>query len=279
LNWYYFGARYYDPAIARWLSVDPLTNQDPSISPYVYCANNPLKFIDPTGMRHEISEEAWLAGWANAGDDGSFNSNLAVTMDIAFNNGFEAALNDLDDFGPNWTNAVSNVIQSDPFGYLNAFNAVHSDIQSFMTTGVGFQYPNQAQMLTQIGEFGSMISYSLATGLGAAGFLTAGATVPFAAAAGGMGLLFDAVSVTGSAAQGDLKTAALKGGITLITLGIGSKLQALSGVERTAGASRSLFRSTSTGRFVNTRLGTIMSSSAYTGAGAINLTPSVIMRK
>ena len=49
LDWYYFGARYYDPAIARWMSVDPLANKFPSWSPYNYVYNNPLNAVDPNG--------------------------------------------------------------------------------------------------------------------------------------------------------------------------------------------------------------------------------------
>ncbi|MHB2149765.1 interleukin-like EMT inducer domain-containing protein [Calditrichota bacterium LG25] len=49
LAWYYFGARYYDPEIGRWLSVDPLTHKYPSYSPYNYVLNNPLKYKDPKG--------------------------------------------------------------------------------------------------------------------------------------------------------------------------------------------------------------------------------------
>ena len=49
VNWHYFGARYYDAEIGRWLSQDPLAAKYPSYSPYNYCANNPLKFIDING--------------------------------------------------------------------------------------------------------------------------------------------------------------------------------------------------------------------------------------
>jgi len=45
----YFGARYYDSDLNIWLSVDPLSDKYPSLSPYAYCANNPIKLIDPNG--------------------------------------------------------------------------------------------------------------------------------------------------------------------------------------------------------------------------------------
>ena len=47
----YFGARYMDyELMAMWLSVDPLADKNPSISPYAYCAWNPVKLIDPDGQ-------------------------------------------------------------------------------------------------------------------------------------------------------------------------------------------------------------------------------------
>ncbi len=46
----YFGARYYDSDILTgWLSVDPLADKYPSLSPYAYCAWNPVRLTDPDG--------------------------------------------------------------------------------------------------------------------------------------------------------------------------------------------------------------------------------------
>ena len=46
----YFGARYYDSDILTgWLSVDPMADKYPNISPYAYCAWNPVKLVDPDG--------------------------------------------------------------------------------------------------------------------------------------------------------------------------------------------------------------------------------------
>lgn len=47
---YLYGLRYYDPRTSIWLSVDPLAEKFPNWSPYVYTYNNPLNYIDPTGM-------------------------------------------------------------------------------------------------------------------------------------------------------------------------------------------------------------------------------------
>ena len=45
---YYYEARYYAPP--TFISRDPLFEKYPTFSPYAYCANNPVKYVDPSGM-------------------------------------------------------------------------------------------------------------------------------------------------------------------------------------------------------------------------------------
>jgi RHS repeat-associated protein len=47
LNWYHYGARYYDPQLGRWHVVDLV---DEYQSPYLYVGNNPVSRLDPDGM-------------------------------------------------------------------------------------------------------------------------------------------------------------------------------------------------------------------------------------
>ena len=50
-DWYDYGARRYDPAYCMFTQMDPLCEDTPHINPYVYCAGNPVRYVDPDGMR------------------------------------------------------------------------------------------------------------------------------------------------------------------------------------------------------------------------------------
>ena len=49
LNWYDYGARHYDAALGRFITVDALYDKHFKVSPYVYCGNEPVGRIDPDG--------------------------------------------------------------------------------------------------------------------------------------------------------------------------------------------------------------------------------------
>ena len=57
LNTYDYGARQYYSILGRWDRIDPLCEKYYSISPYIYCAENPVRLVDPYGM--EFTDISW----------------------------------------------------------------------------------------------------------------------------------------------------------------------------------------------------------------------------
>ena len=49
-----YGARQYSPALRRWLVPDPMSEKYYGISPYAYCAGDPVNLVDPKGMDYWI---------------------------------------------------------------------------------------------------------------------------------------------------------------------------------------------------------------------------------
>ena len=56
LNTYDYGARQYAPLLPMWDRVDPLAEKYYGVSPYAYCANNPVIFVDPDGRKFDFSK-------------------------------------------------------------------------------------------------------------------------------------------------------------------------------------------------------------------------------
>ena len=69
----YFGYRYYDPEIGRWISPDPMGTID-GLNLYTFARNNPLKYVDDFGFNSKIAENCGCnlhdhPGWHNAPPD------------------------------------------------------------------------------------------------------------------------------------------------------------------------------------------------------------------
>lgn len=56
LGWYDFGARHYNPVLFCWHSADALSETNAGTSPYSFCLNNPVNYVDPDG---NWVETAW----------------------------------------------------------------------------------------------------------------------------------------------------------------------------------------------------------------------------
>ena len=54
---YYYGARYYDPRLSLWMSVDRFAEKYPATSGYNYAINNPVRYIDINGDSIRVSSE------------------------------------------------------------------------------------------------------------------------------------------------------------------------------------------------------------------------------
>ncbi|KAA5535569.1 RHS repeat-associated core domain-containing protein [Paenimyroides baculatum] len=101
---YYYGARYYDPRISIFVSVDPLAEDFAGWTPYHYVHNNPINLIDPTGMAAD--------GWIEQNKDGK----TTVTFDPNVNTPEEAKAAGYD-----------NVSQVLPSGTLHGQYNLNSD--------------------------------------------------------------------------------------------------------------------------------------------------------
>ena len=108
---YYYGARYYDPRVSLWISVDPISNFDPrnsenyidgqhnggfynslNLFPYEYCYQNPIRLIDPNGKQVDITITDKVVGYANLRVIVSSNiKNAPQTMRVPL---YQATVND-----------------------------------------------------------------------------------------------------------------------------------------------------------------------------------------
>ena len=69
LDWYDYGARMYDPALARWMVPDPLAEKYYNVSPYAYCHDNPINAIDPDGRDDFFDENGKFIKKTKTGDN------------------------------------------------------------------------------------------------------------------------------------------------------------------------------------------------------------------
>ena len=119
-GFHYYGARYYDSeALTGWLSVDPMKDKYPSMSPYNYCAWDPVKLVDPDGREFCLNDDIVIKG-AN-------NSSVTIKTNIV-----DVSINIDYDFGGNYVLEGEEVLSAaldlvgivDPSGVFDGANIV-----------------------------------------------------------------------------------------------------------------------------------------------------------
>ena len=91
-----YGARLYDPATGRWLTQDPLSEKYYGISPYAFCAGNPMRYVDVDGMRwvDKAGNLIWTKeGWTSHASDLERNLGETLKSTITGRKQFEKLVN------------------------------------------------------------------------------------------------------------------------------------------------------------------------------------------
>jgi RHS repeat-associated protein len=72
LQWYHYGARYYDPQLGRWHAIDP---SDEAHGPYIYVQNSPVNGLDPNGK-----ETYFVNGAGNDQDKWMYSEKIVLAL-------------------------------------------------------------------------------------------------------------------------------------------------------------------------------------------------------
>ena len=155
LGWYDYGARYYDPSVGRWTSVDPLAGKYPNMSPYVYTANSPMINIDPDGRDWYRHDETNAVIWREGSGSHEGYSNLGATYSENFEGGFSITYTQNEVSSMTW-----NVLETDQFvsmydqegNYL--MNCYQAACQTLINAGFQSAGRSSEVLMTDIGDNG-----------------------------------------------------------------------------------------------------------------------------
>lgn len=143
-----FGARMYDPAIARWWSVDPMASERSWVSPYNFVQNNPINRVDPTGALDE---------WVEKDGQMMYDNRVTNQEDATALYG-EGAV-----YRPNgytYTASNGNNIELGDYGFFKSNGQIHSS-PDLAQNSLAYTNPTQAMANAQSSISNVRLSYAV----------------------------------------------------------------------------------------------------------------------
>ena len=144
-----YGARWQDPAIGRFSTIDPHSEKYYNLSPYAYCGNNPINYIDPNGLDSIYYDQSGIELY-RYGNDTSINNIYVIKTTMStkeiygeHTNNYTGKTNPISpqDYYETRIKIIDGIIEGDhmrnvvSFGTLQQINAMMNVIQDDGTGG------------------------------------------------------------------------------------------------------------------------------------------------
>jgi RHS repeat-associated protein len=135
---YYYGARYYEPRLSLWMSVDRFAEKYPNSTPYAYCLGNPLKFTDINGDTLDVINSRGV--YLFTLDNHQANRTNITAKDL-YAEGIQWFESSADNYMP-LLFVSTNIRESDSFTHFSwddiiSFSEVDRSMLSYRTGGSG----------------------------------------------------------------------------------------------------------------------------------------------